>query len=429
MTGKKSFALRLLSWVHDILIFEGVYVLAAGILHMRGGEVFAFLAQGTALAIPVVLTDIAARRCKSLTLFCLFSAALSWGMKLVFGSMLAAGLTGFVCLFRCYAKLRQGEIKRKMRELPGEAGSQENEEVWEAPTLLDTPRPMHGLLFVIMYLVLAALRRRGLLVVMLGLMAAESCVCLASCYLCRLSEFAEKNRYVSGLPVKSMGRISAGILWIGVAALLFFMLPAAVYHEEPLTELKMERKQPENVGDIESCEEDAGTDYMMEELMQIRAKAKKTPAWMKAASKTVCFLMLLWIAYMAFKIVVMAVRRAMESFADDGEDEIIFLEGKEDEIQKGLKAGHRKERWYSPDRKIRRIYKRTVKRRLKEGIRGSETPSELEAKAGLYSGKGSLERQDFCIVHELYEKARYGKIECTKEEVKQCMHIFSNSDR
>lgn len=429
MTGKKSFVMRLLSWVHDILIFEGIYMLAAGTLHVRGQEVPVFLAQGIALAIPLVLTDIVVLRCKSLLLFCLFSAALTWGMKLVFGYTLTAGLTVFVCLFRCYVKLRQGEIKRKMRELPGEAGAQENEEVWEVSTLLDSPNPMHCLLFALLYLGLVALGCRRLLLPMLGLMAAESGVCLAYCYLDRLSEFAKKNRYVANLPVNAMRRNGAGILWIGAAALFLFMTPAFICHEEPLTKLKFELQQSEDTGGGESYEEVAGTDHMMEELMRLKAKAKKTPAWMKAASKLVSFLLLLWIAYMTLRMVISAVRRAMESFSDDGEDEIIFLGKEEEEIRKGLKAELKKERWSSPDRKIRRLYKKAVKRRIKEGIRGSETPSELEAKAGLYFGKGSPAGQNFYIAHELYEKARYGKTACTKEEVKQCMHIFSNSDR
>ena len=81
MTGKKSFVMRLLSWVHDILIFEGIYMLAAGTLHVRGQEVPVFLAQGIALVIPLVLTDIVVLRCKSLLIFCLFSAALTWGRR------------------------------------------------------------------------------------------------------------------------------------------------------------------------------------------------------------------------------------------------------------------------------------------------------------------------------------------------------------
>ncbi len=428
MTGKKSFVLRLLSWVHDLLIFEGVYVLVAGVLHMRGQEVLLFLAQGMAMIIPVVLTDIVALRCKSLTLFCLFSAVLIGGMKLFFSHMLTAGLTVFVCLFRCYVKIRQGEIRRKMKELPGEAGAQESEEMWEVPTLLDSPGPSHCLLFVLMYLGLVLFRRYGLLVLMLVLLTAESAVCLAYCYLNRLLGFAAKNRYVANLPVKAMKRIGTGLLTIGLILLLLFMAPAYIYHEEPLTRLKLELHW-ENDGITEDYEKETGTDHMMEELMRIKENARKTPAWMKAASDLVCILMLLWISYMALKMVISSVRRAVRAFSDDGEDEIIFLGEDDEEINEKLKSKRKKENRHSHGRRIRKIYKRAVKRRLKQDIQGSETPYELEDKAGLIFGGGPYKEQKFHIAHQLYEKARYGKIECTKEEVKQCMHIFSNSDR
>ena len=48
MRRKKGFALRLLSWVHSILILEGVWVLFAGVRHMEGAALFRFLEIGRA---------------------------------------------------------------------------------------------------------------------------------------------------------------------------------------------------------------------------------------------------------------------------------------------------------------------------------------------------------------------------------------------
>ena len=177
---------------------------------------------------------------------------------------------------------------------------------------------------------------------------------------------------------------------------------------------------------MQTGEDEQGTDYMMEELMRIKAAAKETPAWLKAASKAVSALILLWVAYLILRMMISAVQRAMKSFVEDGEDEIIFLGKEADEGGKrgGLMDRRKKERFFSAGRRIRRMYKKALRRRIKEDIRGSETPSELEDKAGLHSDKSPYD-----TVHELYEKARYGKEECTKEELKQCMHIFTSFDR
>ena len=89
----------------------------------------------------------------------------------------------------------------------------------------------------------------------------------------------------------------------------------------------------------------------------------------------------------------------------------------------------KKERFFSADRKIRRLYKRAVRRRASGSILGSETPLELEGKAGFYRAGELQKSRDLYTAHKLYEKARYGKEECTKEDVRQCVHIFSNFDR
>lgn len=489
MRTRKSFALRLLSWAHSMLIFEGVCVLFAGLLHLEGQELFLYLARGMTLIVPVVLTDILVRRCRSLWLFCLAGAALVWAEEILTRSRLIGWLAVFLCLFRCYVKLKQGEIRRRMREMPGEAGALEPADMWEVPTLLDSPHPVHGALFVLMYLGLVAWRCYRLLGPMLFLLAAEFIVCLAYGYLEQLIGFGEKNREVANLPVGAMKRTGAGILGAGVILLLAFMLPAVLYHEEPLTRIRFERQETEIIGGEEVYRESGEPDHLMEELLRIRESAKETPPWLKAASKLVCLLILAWIAYLALKMVFSAVKRASEAFAGDGEDEVIFLGKDEDKAAgRGRKAGGKKERVFSPDRRIRRIYKRAVRRRLKGNILGSETPLELEGKAGFWaydagneklqiqnggeaggkqqiqddSGDGSRtqirdseaggklqirgssgdgggtqshpagesrKKQDIGIAHELYEKARYGKEECTKEEVRQCEYIFSNFNR
>lgn len=435
MTVKKGIVLRVLSWVHSMLIFEGVCVLSAGMGHMGSGELARFLLQGAGLIVPVAVTDILVRRCKRLWVFCIFGAVIVWAIELLTRSQLMGWLAVFICLFRCYVKLKQGEIRRKLRELPGEAGSaviSESMEFWEVPTLLDDPGPVHCLVFILLYLGLVAVGSHGLLRLMLGFLAAEILICLAYGYLRQLSAFTEKNRCVANLPVKAMKRTGAGILGVGMILLLFAMLPAALCHEESLTKVRWEAPQAENSRREENYEESGQTDHLMEELMRIRASAKKTPPWLKAASKLVSILMLAWLAYLALKMVFAAVRRAAEAFSDDSEDEVVFLKTDDGDKENDRKiTGRVKNRGlFSSDKRVRRIYKRAIKCRMKGSILGSETPAELEGKAGFYSAGSEVpERTELHTAHEIYEKARYGKEECTKEDVKRCVHIFSSFNR
>ncbi len=417
---EKSRILILLSWIHDILFFEGIYVLAAAIQNSEGPELAASLLNGLFLLFPVILSYIVVCRCRNLWIFLVFSFAVTWGMRTASGNLLTGLLTAFIFVFRLYVKLKQGEIRKKMKEMPGEAGAQEDAGNWEVPTLVDTPRIPYCLLLAAMYLGMLPFHRKGLLDLMLGLLAADLCVCLAYCYLERLDGFVKENIRIANLPASTMRKIGNGILLAGIAGLLLFMVPATVYHKEPLENLRFDPLDTDGQI-IEFYEEAAEPDYLMEELLRLKSQAKEAPEWMKKISDLLYILTLAGIIYAVVKFIFKAIRKAMESFADDEEDEIIFL-GKEDggmtEKNRKLRQG-RKEELRSPDRKIRRMYKKLIRRTLRERPSGNETPLELEYRAGLYEKCEEPGKEDMDRIHGLYEKARYGQDSCTQEEARQ----------
>lgn len=430
---EKSRALILLAWVHDILIFEGIYVLAAAIQNLQGQEAVRFLLSGLFLLIPVVLSYLVICRCRNLLLFLAFSLAVTWGMQTISQNLITGVLTGFIFLFRIYVRIKQGEIRRKMKELPNEAGANEDKEVWEVPTLLDAPRIPYCLILAIMYLGTISFHRPELLTLMLVLLGAQICTCLAYIYLERLEDFMKQNIRVANLPAGAMKRIGNAILLTGIAGLAIFMLPAAIYHEEPLANLHFEPVNM-NGGMAGFYEENAKPDYLMEELMRLKSQAKETPEWLKRASELLGILTLAGLLYAALRLIFKAVRHAMESFSDDGDDEITFL-AKDDSPaleKKYRKEAGRRGGFRSPDRKIRRLYKKLIRRTLKEIPHGNETPLELEHKAGLYARK-ALDTEtadpgtgtDADRLHRLYEKARYAQEECTKEDLKSAASILS----
>ena len=249
MIKEKSPTLILLSWIHNILLFEGIYVLAAAIREIRGRGAVFFLLGGLILIFPIALSYIVVRRCRNLGIFLVFSLAVTWGIQAVSRDLLATLLTAFVFLFRIYVKIKQGEIRRKMQEMPGEAGAQEDREMWEVPTLLTAPRTPYCLIFAAMYLGVVSFHRQALLNLMLGLLGAEICVCLAYRYLERLDGFVRQNVRVANLPAHTMKRIGNAILLAGIAGLAICMLPAAIYHKEPLSDLRFE--SPEMKGQME----------------------------------------------------------------------------------------------------------------------------------------------------------------------------------
>ncbi len=440
---EKSRALILLSWMHDLLLFEGIYVLAIAIWNIRGREAVHFLLNGLFMLVPVALSYIVVCKCRNLWIFLAFSFAMICGIHTAIGNPITSWLTILVFLFRFYVKMKQGEIRRMMKEMPNEAGAQEDKETWEVPTLLDVPRVPCCLFLAGMYLWLLSFRRHGLLNLMLLLLAAEFCVCLTYRYLESLDGFVKKNIRVANLPAGTMKKIGNAILLAGITGLLLFMLPAAIYRKEPLENLRLKPLLPEGQA-VEFYEENTEPDYLMEELMWLKSQAKETPEWLKKFSDLLYNITLLGIIFVAIKLIFAGIRKAMESFKDDGDDEIIFLGREEDSMTEKrilLRAGKR-EKNRSPDRKIRKLYKRLIRRSLREKPFGNETPLELEQRAGLYPPKtagdtdSSKEDElrpagyvrddtDICRLHELYEKARYGKEECSPEEARQYAQMLS----
>lgn len=436
---EKSRALILLSWLHDILLFEAVYILAAAIWNIRGQETITFLLNGLLMIFPVALSYIVICKCRNLWIFLVFSLIIAWGIHSLSGNIITSWLTVFVILFRFYVKMKQGEIRRKMREMPNAAGAQESKETWEVPTLLDAPRVPYCLILAGMYLWLLPYNRPTLLYLMLGCLAADFCVSLAYCYLENLDGFVKKNIRVANLPAGTMKKIGNAILLAGVAGLILFMLPAAIYHEEPLAKIRLKSFDMERQV-VEFNEENTEPDYLMEELLRIKLNDKKTPVWLMMLSDLLYTVTLIGVIFVVMKLIFMAIRRAMESFSDDGDDEISFL-GKDEDgmteknwlLRTGAKEGIR-----SPNRRIRRLYKKRIRRALKEKPYGNETPLELEHKAGLYPhtqekspggapdgtekihpAEPGIEDRNKHLLHELYEKARYGNVECSPEEANE----------
>lgn len=422
MIREKSPTLILLSWIHDILLFTGIYTLAAAIQNIRGQAAVLFLSSSLFLLFPLILSHIAVRRCRNLGIFLAFSIAITWTMHAVCQNLLTTIFTAFILLFRIHVKIRQGEIRRKMQEMPGEAGANEDSKMWEVPTLLDAPRIPYCLLFAAMYLSAVSFHRQALLNLMLGLLGAEICICLAYLYLERLDGFVRQNIRVANLPAGTMKRIGNAVLLAGTAGLLICMLPAAIYHEEPLSSLHFEPAGMEGAPE-EIYEENTEPDYLMEELMRLKSQAKETPEWLKKASELLGILTLAGAIYAIIRVIFRYIRHAVFSFMEEDQDEIIFLKNEEEFTPKKRRFMKRNEKdgLRSPDRKIRKLYKRLIRRTLRETPYGNETPLELEHMAGLYA----LENTDIDTIHELYEKARYAKEACTKEEAKQSAQILS----
>lgn len=405
-------SLAVLSWIHILLVGSGLYLLTS--LLYAGKTPAELLAESLWLIFPAVLSWVFIRAIHSLIVYLLCSFIVCALLAGLSHSVLTVLLAAFILLVRCGTRIKKGHIKRLMMEMPGEAGAQLSRELWEIPTFLDRPVPGHWAAFAFYYAICFITKRDDLLKWIFYLLLADVFVCFLFGYLESMWDFIRENSKIANLPVHSIQKVSKILLLISVILLGLILLPSALYGREPLTALRDNIKPGKFTPPTEEIlEEERPDNFTGSNLDMIAGTPTEPPAWLIAVTNVFMYLIVLAAAAALLNAIYRACRNALSYFSQDEEDEIIFLGTEEtDSLRRGTRPGRaQKERRTSPNQKIRRIYKKTLRRSLKERPAGWETPSELEEKADLPQDAATAH------LHSLYEKARYSDEDCTAEDV------------
>ena len=225
-------------------------------------------------------------------------------------------------------------------------------------------------------------------------------------------DFLKEHSHYANLPVRTMEKVVRIIFAIACVILLAFTLPSLFYGKEPLSTLNFEPKQAsqEWAPEPESFSPENGMPDWLEALSG-EDEPKEPPKWLVLLSQVLFYLICTGAVAAILVIIYRACRKAGKFFASGTEDEICFIEKGFNDQGKELK----KQRfpWFketSANMRIRKYYKKYLRKGLKQRPAGSETPHELEALAG-FSKNGSRS-----LLHNCYEKARYSKEGCSASE-------------
>lgn len=409
-----NLCLAALSWIHILLLSGGLYLLTS--LLDPATHPAKLLLQAVWLIIPAALSWVFIRVFRSLAAYLLCSAALCALLAGLSRSVLTAALAACILAMRCYVRIKKGQLKRIMMEMPGEAGAQLSRELWEIPTFLDRPSPVHWVVFAVYYIAFLLLQQDHLLRWVFLLLFADVFVCFIFGYLNSMWEFIRGNRRIANLPVHSIQKTGRILLLICAILLGLIVLPSALYGREPLTELRGLIRPVKFTPSTEFTEM-MPDNFSAADLSLPGEPPADPPAWLNALTKLLMYLCTAAAAAALLIAIYRVCRNALAYFAQDEEDEILFLGTEEsDLLPRGpLLRREKKERRNSPNQKIRRLYKKTIRRAIKERRTGQspagwETPSELESKAQLARDE-STDR-----LHTMYEKARYSRDGCTEED-------------
>ena len=280
---------------------------------------------------------------------------------------------------------------------------------------ISLPMPWAAAIFLVILLLDTRWAYGSIVKPLMPLVGAELIVFFFYLFLDHMGKFVELHRDNADMPLRQMERVNHGML---IAFLVILAIVIAILLLSQATQifdwignaLESALRWIFSKFPAPNLEPDISVDQMTE--MEFAAYQQSSYNRLIAFLFYLFFVVLL-IAVTGFVIFLLIrfLRSRLERVTDDSDKKESLLPERQT-ITKAARAGQEKVSWhdFSPSGQIRRFYIRTLRKAgKKKPFAASYTPTELEDAAG-------LSHDEHQTLHELYEKARYSKDGCTKEE-------------
>ena len=194
-------------------------------------------------------------------------------------------MAAVIFLIRGYVRIRKGQLKKAAQELPAGSMPLADMEAWEIPTLLDEPKPLHFLWFMIQYVIGVLMKMPFYWHLIYWFFFADVFLCFFCQYLDGMHGFIRDHQKIANLPVEMMQRTGKLILKIAVLLLVLFVLPSALYGKDPIAEAiaGYEPKELESDLTIETPEAEAQQGMEQADLSDMLGdkEYKPMPQWIQ----------------------------------------------------------------------------------------------------------------------------------------------------
>lgn len=404
--------MNLLSWCHSVLLCSGFYLLVSGIFGLNELESLLVLANSLWLFIPVIGSWIFIRKVKGFFTYLLAGLVVIAVTAFLSQNVLTLLFSIIIFVIRAYVRIIQGKMNDP--DLPGQV---KEVELWEIPTLLDVPEAYYWIEFIVLYFAIIFLKQNHLLKWMFLLLFAEIFITYIYSSFSRMKKYVVNNCHIAHLPVKMMQRMQRAVLGITVVLLVVFVLPSVFYGKEPLTALSnIDLNFELNILEDEMQEMPVMPDpgKAMQEMFGVEEQEPNVV--LEAILNGIIYIIAGIVGIGILYAVWYMCRKMMNSFEKGQElDEIISLDDAGESLAVRFRRSHNRTEYHSFRQKIRREYKKLIRKNVKEKTKGNpvgwETPMELEEKAGMTPDEVSN------VLHEIYERARYSEKACYEDDL------------
>lgn len=255
-------------------------------------------------------------------------------------------MAAVIFLIRGYVRIRKGQLKKAAQELPAGSMPLADMEAWEIPTLLDEPKPLHFLWFMIQYVIGVLMKMPFYWHLIYWFFFADVFLCFFCQYLDGMHGFIRDHQKIANLPVETMQRTGKLILKIAVLLLVLFVLPSALYGKDPIAEAiagyepkELEKRSYDrNTGGRDAAGHGAGRSVRYAGGQRVQTDA----AWIQNLFTAVMYLVMVAVGIAVLRAIYQSVKNAGKAFSEDEEDEVLFLHQGNDERENRRGGGKRK---------------------------------------------------------------------------------------
>lgn len=403
---------RSLEWLHVLLVLSMLAPLIyIADKQMEPGQIYRLYFAGYLLLLPIIGLMKAERGCKNfiqfLAVFLCLCMVVKIGAQKMGGLVLneSAAVVYWVCMMICTVLIAAGAFATRMYRIRKKEARENQDTTWiEEGFRLDRPAKGYMVVFVLIYI--TGLFRICPQICNLALYStfAYLLVVISHEYIEALEEYLKLNEsmyQVRNIPYKRIYGIGKAF-FIGYLLFLFLtVIPAILTADDrkyiDIKAVKFQKEiAPEDIYVQPPME-------MMTEPMFAEAEAEPIiPREVLLVLDVLLYGMAVITTVIILGAAIWAIRKELARFAkatDEEEDVVESLEPvKEDEkIFIGKRTWKRTE-----EDKVRRLYRKFIRKHRKELPAIYETPTEIEVAAGV------ADTEEGKAIHEKYEQARYG---------------------
>ena len=406
---------KLAEWIHASLILALIMPIIYSLAIEQPdaiGQTLYF--KCLVVILPIVATDFATKRCKGLLTYLVFcamifaaTAAIGWTMA---GSLhqspmfwvymiVLLGETIFVIMNRMTERLRH---KKDADAARGE------DPTWQPyVNSLRVPSFYALIFFLAAYTFALNLNNPAVCNAALFSAALYTVITVMYQYICETETYLSINKRTCNIPSKRIYGIGSGMLAIFLLLFILVLLPTLFTISN--RHYRDIRKSNLHIGFeyVELAQEedaDFAAENPMQALVDQYGEPKPTPKWLIILSyvlETVVFIVLIVLLIWALVKVILDTFRTFRESVDENGDIVEELEEGVDEPAK-VKRSPMKRRKLSERERIRKEYRKFIRRYRKERPARHESPTEIEQNAGIAESAECKE------LHKHYELARYG---------------------